>query len=255
MTLLRDSKPSISAILITLNEQKNIRNCLQSLLFCDEVIVVDGGSQDNTVQIAHSLGARIVTKVSWEGFGAQKSFALSLASSEWILSIDADEEVSPALQNEILMAISAGKSDGFYLSRRTQFLGRWLRWGGWSPDYVLRVARRSTCRFDDSPIHEKIILSGSAERLKSPLKHYSYPRISDVIQKQSRYSLASAAMKVRESPSNYSLTGAICRAAWKFFYLFVLRCGFLDGKTGLIAAISKSQETFWKYAAVSYLRD
>lgn len=244
---------SISAILITLNEEKNIARCLESISFCDEIIVIDGGSSDKTIEIAKSFGAKVEVKTQWQGFGAQKSIAVSLASGDWVLSIDADEVVSPELKLEILQAIDQDRINGFFINRLSNFLGHWMRHGGWHPDYILRLARKNECQFDLAPIHEKMIVNGPTGYLQGRLLHYSYPTIDKVLAKQARYALDSARSKSESRGSRHSVASAMCRSLFRFIQLYFVRLGFLDGTPGLLAAISKSQETFWKYAAVRYI--
>ena len=244
---------SISAILITLNEENNIARCLESVSFCDEIIVVDGGSSDKTIEIAKSFGAKVEVKTQWQGFGAQKTIALSRASGDWVLSIDADEVVSPELKLKILQAIDQDRINGFFINRLSNFLGHWMRHGGWHPDHILRLARKNECHFDLAPIHEKMIVNGPTGYLQGRLLHYSYPTIDRVLAKQARYALDSARSKSELKDSGYSVSNAMCRSFFKFIQLYFVRLGFLDGTPGLLAAISKSQETFWKYAAVRYI--
>ena len=246
---------SISAILITLNEEKNIARCLESVSFCNEIIVIDGGSSDKTIEIAESFGAKVEVKTQWQGFGAQKSIALSLASADWVLSIDADEIVSPELKLEILQAIDQDVINGFCINRLSNFLGHWMRHGGWHPDYIMRLARKNECQFDLAPVHEKMIVNGPTGYLQGKLLHYSYPTIDKVLAKQARYALDSARSKSDSKGPGYSVASAMCRSIVKFIHLYIMRLGFLDGKPGLLAAISKSQETFWKYAAVRFLTE
>ena len=155
--------PRLSAIIIAKNEARNIGACLDSLAFCDERIVVDGESDDGTPEIARAKGARVVT-AAWHGFGAQKNLALSLASGDWVLSIDADERVSPALARAIEDAAGRDGVDGYEIPRRSSFLGREMRHSGWSPDFVLRLFRRGRARFSDDLVHERVICEGEVGR-------------------------------------------------------------------------------------------
>src|SRR6202047_2326239 len=156
--------PRLSAIIIAKNEARNIGACLDSIAFCDERIVVDGDSDDGTPEIARARGAR-VARAAWHGFGAQKNFALSLASGDWVLSIDADERVSPALAHAIEDAVGRRGGDASEMPRRSSFLGREMRHSGWSPDYVLRLFRRGRGRFTDDLVHERIVCDGHVGRL------------------------------------------------------------------------------------------
>lgn len=249
------SKIRLSAILITKNEASEIEDCINSLSFCDEIILVDNGSTDHTVAIAKRMGCRVFETTDWPGFGAQKQRSLDQARGEWILSIDADERVTLSLQEEIEDVISKNRHEGYMIKRRSQFLGRWMRFGGWYPDYVLRLAKREFCRFDPTPIHEKLIVAGDIGKLRNHFLHYSYRSISDVLDKQKRYALLSA-KKIRSQKDRHtSLLEACGRAGWTFLRLYVLRLGILDGSHGFISAVYKAQEVFWKYVAVKFANE
>jgi len=176
----RTPVPRLSAIVITRNEAAKVADCLDSVAFSDERIVVDCGSEDDTVRIAREHGAR-VEHHAFEGFGAQKNFALSLASGEWVLSVDADERVSPALAAEITTAIGKSGADGYEMPRSSSFLGRTMRHSGWYPDYVLRVFRRGRARFSDKIVHERVVCEGPVRRLREPLLHVPVDRIEDAL--------------------------------------------------------------------------
>jgi len=243
----------ISACLITLNEERNIRSCLESLDFCQEIVIVDGGSADQTTSIAREYSAKIIENKLWQGFGNQKQRAINSATNAWILSIDADEVVDDELRKEIIRSVQESSYDGFYLHRRSIFLGKHMRYGDWRRDYVLRLARKESCLFEQKLIHEKLIVTGRTKSLAGYLLHYSYPDIQTVLIKNNRYALTSAKSKVAESKC-YSAYYALMSSFWTFIRNYFLKFGFLDGQQGLIAAISKSQEAFWKYAATRYLK-
>ena len=183
--------PRLSAIIIALNEAGNIGPCLDTLSFCDERIVVDGGSRDATAQIAQGKGARVMSH-PFEGFGAQKGFALSLATGDWVLSIDADERVSPALAQEIRNVIAGSGADAYELPRRSSFCGRVMDHSGWSPDYVLRLFRRDKAYFSNDLVHERVVCSGTTSRLKERLMHDPVPRLEDALSRMDRFSTAGA---------------------------------------------------------------
>jgi glycosyltransferase involved in cell wall biosynthesis len=243
---------TISAILITRDESRHLAKCLETLKFCNEVIVVDHGSSDDTVAIARHMGARVIQTTDWPGFGPQKQRALSEARSVWILSIDADERVTPQLTAEILLAIKQSHADGYFIKRRSQFLGRWMRFGGWYPDYVLRLAKRELACFDQALVHERLLVNGRIEHLKQHFLHYSYYDISDVLRKQRTYALLSGQRIRQYRGAHINVMLTLLRALWTFNRLYLLQLGFLDGRQGLISAIFKSQEVFWKYVAAEF---
>ncbi|HWN49770.1 MAG TPA: glycosyltransferase family 2 protein, partial [Xanthobacteraceae bacterium] len=183
----------LSAIIITRNEAANVAACLQSVAFCNECIVVDSGSNDDTVKIAVAAGATVVTR-AWAGFGTQKNFALSLARGDWVLSIDADERVSAPLAAEIVSTIGSASADGYEIARLSTFLGRPMRHSGWFPDYVLRLFRREKARFTDDLVHERVICKGPIGRLSGVLDHHPVLRLEDAIARVDSYSTAGAEM-------------------------------------------------------------
>jgi len=248
------SESTVSAFIITRNEANNLTECLQTLKFCQEIVVLDQQSDDDTAQLARAFGARVITTEEWPGFGEQKQRALNLTTSEWVLSIDADERIPPELAAEIEQAIRSNAADGYYIARRSQFLGRWMRHGGWYPDRVLRLARRANARFDPTPVHEKMLVSGRIAELKQPMLHYSYRSIEDVLAKQKTYALAGAAKRSGARVSG-GVVMALLRSGWTFVRLYGVQLGFLDGRHGLVAAVAKSQETFWKYLAAAWPGD
>jgi len=250
-------RATLSAIVITKNEAADLPECLASLAFCDEIVVVDSGSTDATVALAEAAGARVIQTTDWPGFGPQKQRALEAARCDWVLSIDADERVPSALAEALRRAIESGAADGFRLGRRSSFLGRFLTHGGWYPDRILRLARRAVARFSDDRVHERLEVAGRVADLSADpavdLVHHSYRSIDEVLEKQRRYALASAAAR-RQAGRTGGLAPAIGRSLWAFLRHYVLQRGFLDGAHGFVAALSKAQETFWRYLAVGWER-
>ena len=237
--------PRLSAIVITRNEARNIAECLDTLAFCDERIVVDSGSTDDTVRLAEAKGARVVQH-RWSGFGAQKNFALMLAGGDWVLSIDADERVSPGLARQILDATATNRNTGYELPRRSSFCGRRMRHSGWSPDYVLRLFRRGRARFSEDIVHEKVICEGPIARLSEPLLHYPVLKLEDALSRMDRYSTAGAEMTVAAGKRVSFATG-IVRGLWTFIRTYFLRGGFLDGREGFLLAVANAEGTYYRY--------
>lgn len=238
----------LSVIVITRNEQVNIAECLLSVDFADEIIVLDNASTDDTREIARCLGAVVHVVEDWPGFGKQKNRALALAQGEWILSIDADERVTPELRREILSAITDSHSfDVFNFPRRSSYCGQFMLHSGWNPDYVTRLFRSGRAFFSEDLVHERLISSAPMTQLNSPLLHLSFPDFESVLDKVNRYSSAGAAgLSVKNKKA--SLWGAIGHGAWSFFRTYVIRRGFLDGQLGLALAISNAEGTYYRYA-------
>ncbi len=239
-------KPILSAIVITKNEEKNIERCLSGLLWCDEIIVVDSGSTDNTLEIAKGFTDRIYVE-NWKGYGPQKQSALEKARGEWVFSIDADEVVTEALSEEIKKAVSDTTRAGFYIPRKNFYKDKWLRHGGQYPDYVLRLFRRGSGRFSPSMVHEKVIVDGPCGRLKEPLLHYTFQDLSSLIDKINKYSSLSA--------KELFQAGRRCGAVSPFLHFlsffirdYILRLGFLDGIEGFNVAFVKALGIYLKYA-------
>lgn len=182
----------------------------------------------------------------WQGFGAQKNFALSLAQGDWVLSIDADERVSPALAREIARTIAAGGADGYEIPRLSSFVGREMRHSGWFPDHVLRLFRRGKARFSDDIVHERVICDGPVGRLEEQLTHHSVTRLEQAISRIDRYSTAGAEMLLA-SGRRVSFASGIGHGMWSFFRAYVLRLGFLDGREGFLLAVANAEGSYYRY--------
>jgi glycosyltransferase involved in cell wall biosynthesis len=243
---------SLSVILISKNEAANIRDCLQSVAWADEIIVVDSGSTDETCGIAKEMGAHVHVHADWPGFGPQKNRALGYACKDWIFSIDADERVTPKLRAEIEQAMQTGRADGYYCPRLSQFCGQFVHHSGWYPDHVLRLFKRGAGIFSESLVHESVLLKGRTEKMKTPLLHYSYLTADDVERKVEQYSTA-AAQQMFQSGKRSSLAGAMLRSGWAFVRTYLLRLGVLDGSAGLNIALMNARTTFLKYRKLAVL--
>jgi glycosyltransferase involved in cell wall biosynthesis len=222
----------LSLIVITKNEEASIGRCLRSVAFADEMVVVDNGSTDKTVEIAHALGARVIEARDWPGFGPQKNRALDAATGDWVLSLDADEWVEAPLADEIRAAIvRANPADGYNIPRRSRFCGKVVRFCGWSPDYVLRLFRRERGRFSDDKVHEHVDVKGRIAKFKNPIEHDSITDLADAEDKIERYA-AAAAEALRARGKSSSPLKAWLRGLGAFLRTYVWRLGFLDGRTG-----------------------
>ena len=246
--------PTLSVILITRNEEANLADCLASLEgIAQQIVVVDTNSSDRTLDIAKSYGAVIAQPQDWPGFGPQKNRALDLATGEWVLSLDADERLTPALRSEILTAIHhSAHVDCFAIPRLSWYCGRFIRHSGWNPDYVDRLFKRGSARFSDDLVHERLIPSGQVAKLENPMLHYSFMNYSQVLQKIDRYSTASAEQAFAKGKTSSPLK-AVLHGAWSFFRTYFLQAGFLDGPQGFTLAMSNAQGTYYRYVKLWHL--
>ncbi len=236
----------LSVILITHNEAHNIEGCLESVSFADEVVVVDSGSTDGTVALAQARGARVVCTGDWPGFGPQKNRALDYAVGDWVLSIDADERVTPELRASILEVLAQPTFDAWALNRRSSFCGQYMAHSGWSPDWVVRLVRRGTARFSASLVHERLEPSGPVGRLRGRLLHESMRDFESVIDKLDRYSTAGAQALMARGVRG-SMGKSLGHGLWAFIRTYFVRLGFLDGRLGLALAISNAEGTYYRY--------
>ncbi len=238
---------SLSVIIITKNEEANLQACLDSVRFADQWVVVDSASTDKTRAIASAFGAEVTNTAVWPGYGPQKNLALSLATKDWILSIDADERVTPELAAEIQAAMQKPDANAFEIPRLTQFCGQWIHHCGWTPDHVLRLFRRGQAEFSPDLVHERVILkSGALSQLKSRLLHYSYPTPVHYWRKLEQYSMAWAEQShARGKPS--SMPRAVISGLMAFVKSYVFRLGILDGSMGFAVCAMQAQAAFGKY--------
>jgi glycosyltransferase involved in cell wall biosynthesis len=285
----------LSIVIITHNEEDNIGRTLASVrpLIADgkgEIIVVDSGSTDRTVEIAKSFGAKVFIE-EWKGYAAQKNSAIDKAAGEWILTLDADEEVEQPLAIEIAVRLPSTRPNqpellervkqsrylitrqsirefkklakekgptvsgifaavtGFWISRKNEFLGRWIKHGGFWPDPKLRLFKRGLARFERRIVHEDTkLIDGISGRLKHSLRHHSYPTLTDYIDHMNRYSSLGAEMAVASGRRGFSLFNIVLRPIATFIYNYFFRLGFLDGREGLLLHLYHAVYVSWKYA-------
>lgn len=246
--------PRISVALITRNESHNIVDCLRSVAWADEIVVVDQGSSDGTAELARAQGARVIDASDWPGFGPQKNRALDACRGEWILSLDADERVTDAGREELLRALADAAFDVYELPRRSSYCGRFIDHSGWRPDYVRRLFRRGRARFSDARVHETLQTDRPVGRLHEPLLHYSFRTLEDVLAKMDRYSSDGARMLV-ERGRRPGIGSALLHGAAAFLRSYVLRRGFLDGRHGLMLAISNAEGSYYKQVKAMLLAE
>jgi len=236
----------LSIIIITKNESANIRACLETVAWADEIIVVDSGSTDGTLEIAREFTPQVHVHADWPGFGAQKNRALAFAGKDWVLSLDADERVTPELRAEIEAVLQNPQSDGYEIPRLSNFCGRFMRHSGWHPDYVLRLFQRGKGNFSDALVHESVQMQGSTARLQQPLLHYSYRDFDDVLSKLNSYSSAASVMLQRRGKRG-GLAQAVLHGLWAFIRTYLLRAGFLDGREGFMLAVMNAENSYYRY--------
>ena len=242
----------MSVIIAARDEAHQIQACITSVGFADEVLVLDSGSQDLTVALAQQAGA-VVHETDWPGFGLQKRRGVALASCDWVLVLDADERVDAALAQEIRRAIDEPTADGYRLPRRSSLCGIFIEHGGWRPDYTLRLVRRELAGFSDHAVHEHMTNAGRTLDLKTPLLHYSYRTLDDVLVKLNRYSRAGA-LDLAARGETAGLAKSLGKGLWAFLRTYLLRQGFRDGRIGLVLAIYNAQTTYYKYLRLWMMR-
>lgn len=237
---------SLTVIVITKNEAHNLKACLDAVSFANQIVVLDSGSTDGTLEIAQKSGAQVSQNSDWQGFGAQKNRALALARSDWVLSIDADERVTPALRAEIMAVLAKPMHDVYAFPRLSKYCGQYMHHSGWYPDRVARLFKRDAARFSDELVHERLVTSGKVGQLAAPLLHESFTSFEAVLDKANRYSTAGAQILMARGKTA-SVGTALAHGLWAFFRTYVLRCGFLDGRMGLVLAISNAEGTYYRY--------
>lgn len=244
----------LSVALITRNEAANLPQCLRSVAWADELVVVDQGSSDTTPKIAANFGARLISAPDWPGFGPQKNRAIDACTGDWILAIDADERVSEALQAEISAVLAAPQFDVYEMPRRSAYCGRFMRHSGWWPDHVARLFRRGLARYSDALVHERLETARPIGRLSAPLIHYSYQTMDQVIDKMNRYSSDSARSLVAGG-RRPTLTAAVLHGMAAFVRTYVIRRGFLDGRFGFMLAVSNAEGSYYRYVKAMLASD
>ena len=241
----------LSVIIITKNEEKNIKACLESVKFADEIVVFDSGSSDNTLEICRQYTKKVFSS-DWPGFGLQKQRALDKATGTWILSIDADERINKKLKEEILTCIKKTNVHGYYLPRLSYLCGKPIKHSGWYPDYIIRLFQKEHGQFTKDLVHEQIIINGPTEKLKNHILHYSYESLDQLIEKFNQYT-SLGAEKLNQEGKTSSLPKALVRALFAFIKLYFLKKGFLDGKMGFVIAISSAESAYYKYLKLSLM--
>jgi len=244
---------SISVIIITLNESLKIQACLESVKWADEIIIVDSGSIDNTVEICKKYTDKVYV-TDWPGFGPQKNRALAHATCDWVLSIDADECVTPKLKEEIQGVVSDNNFEIYDIPRLSSFCGKYLHHGGWRPDYVARLFKRESASFSSDLVHERLVFEAKKGKLKESLTHTSIDDLDSMLSKVNAYSTAGT-QRILDKGKQVGLFSALSHGFWIFFRTYFLRLGFLDGKEGFVMAVSAGENTYYRYLKAHYLQN
>jgi glycosyltransferase involved in cell wall biosynthesis len=246
---------TVSAIVITKNAEPTIRRCLESVMWADEIVVVDSGSTDATLDICRELGARTHQTPDWPGHGPQKNRALDRASGEWIVALDSDEWMTPELRQEVEKAMAEPRGRAaFAIPRRSSFCGRFIRHSGWWPDYVVRLFRRDASRFSEDHTHDRLIIRGGTGKLKQPIMHEAITDLDQMLLKMNMYSSSSARM-FHATGRRASLATALLHGWWAFMRTYFLRLGFLDGREGFMLAVANAEGSYYRYVKLMLLSD
>jgi glycosyltransferase involved in cell wall biosynthesis len=237
----------ISAAIIAQNEERNISRVIESLRCCDEILVVDSGSTDRTMELAAKLGARVVEN-PWRGYAGQKNFAAEQCENDWVLSLDADESLSEALEAEIWQIKKNGAQyDAYTMPRLAQYLGSWILHSGWYPDRKVRLFDRRKARWEGQYVHESVVVDGRTGHLDSNILHFTCSSLSEHLKTMDRYTTL-AAEQIIDEKRKVGLAQLLLDPPWTFFRSYVLKRGFLDGAEGLAIAYMAAFYNFLKYA-------
>lgn len=235
----------ISAVIITKNEEMNIERCLKSLTWVDEIVILDTGSTDKTIEICRAFGTKVFYLGNWQGFGEAKHFAVNLAQNDWIISLDADEVVTLELKDSILKILENPSYDIYSIKRRSYYLGKLIRFSGWNNDYPKRLFNRKIAQFNLQPIHESVIGSRNIGKIENHILHFTYPTISSHLRKINQYTDLSVSKKTRSS-----IFESVLKSIIKFFKMYFFQLGLLDGAKGFILAIISSFGILIKYLKI-----
>ena len=245
--------PTLGVALITKNAAAHLADCLHAVAFADRIVVLDSGSSDDTLSIATAHGAHVERSADWPGFGPQKNRALALLDTDWILALDADEVVSPALVAAIRATVAGDSGNVYTLRRHSNFCGTWVRHSGWYPDDVPRLFKRGSARYSDDLVHERLLFDGPAPILDGELLHYSYDNYEQVLAKINQYSTAGAQQRLARGKSS-GVAKAALRGSWAFFRTYVLKRGFLDGGAGFAIAVMNAETTYYRFLKLGWLQ-
>jgi len=251
MELLENKKLPLSVIIITKNEEERLPHCLKSVNFAEDIVVVDAGSQDRTIEIAKSFGCRVFIE-KWKGYGPQKQSALEKTYYKWVLSLDADERIPPETAQIISQVIQAPKAQAYSFLRKNFFHGKWIKYCGWWPDRVIRLFEKGHGKFEGM-VHETWVTEGKIIELKAPIEHYSYENYSQMLKKLDEYSSTRARELFHKGVKVTPLTPFL-HGGWMFIRSYFLKLGFLNGLDGFVISFMNAGSSFFKYAKLLELQ-
>lgn len=244
-------KTRLSVIIVAKNEAINIADCIKSVTFADEILVLDSGSNDNTVLLATNAGAKVLT-LDWPGYGPQQNRAIAASTGDWIYSIDADERITPELAVEIVEVINKAEFEVFDVARSSLFITKFMRHCGWWPDRTRRLFKRGSAQFTTHEIHANLSTNKPVGHLNNHMIHYSYRNMHDVLEKMNRYSSGSA-RDLNTQGKRGSLLGAIAHGIWSFIRTYIIKLGFLDGAEGFMVAVVNAETSYYKHLKLSFM--
>ncbi len=239
------SESTISVTILTKNSEAHLKDCLESVKWAKEIIVLDSGSTDQTLEISKRYTDKVYVTEDWPGFGIQKNRALVYATSDWILSLDSDEVVSPSLAEAIQKTIAEPAFDHYQIKRESFYLNKHIRFGSWGHDRPLRLFKRGTVKFDQAIIHESMLREGESGVIKEPIFHYTFDSITEALEKNTRYAQLGAEKKFSAGEKS-NLTKAILKGLFHFLRTYILKLGFLDGKEGLMIGIGNFFNRYYR---------
>ncbi|HWR17850.1 MAG TPA: glycosyltransferase family 2 protein [Terriglobales bacterium] len=239
----------LSVAIVAHNEEKNIARTLEAVRWADEIVLMDSGSTDRTCDIAREYGAKVIHE-PWRGYVAQKNYVLEFCTQDWVLALDADEEVTPGLAEEVRKAVAANLDQGYAIPRKNLFMGRWMRFGGFYPDPKLRLFRCGDGYSTGHDPHDRYELKSGRPvvRTKNPMIHYTYPTLTLYLDHMNRYSSLGAKKVVGKRPRGFSFIDIVLRPVFTFIYNYFVRLGFLDGREGLLLHMYHAVYVSWKYS-------
>ena len=247
------SLPKLAVLILTYNEEANISECVRSAAFADEIVVIDSGSNDRTVEVAESLGARCVCRAMKDGFAAQRNFALTQTDADWVLFLDADERITPELAAEIQTVIQQGGENGYEILRINILFGKTVYHGGFSPDYSLRLYPRHAISWQGA-VHEQALVTVPLQRLRCHMLHYTYTTWDRYFVKFNQYTTLMARQMHEKGKRAHFFPDILVRPLVAFFKVYVLKRGFLDGRLGLVLALLHHSYTMVKYIKLYWLQ-